>query len=271
LLNLKGKIKTPGKRIGKYFEMIILKSESEISCIRKSSQIVVEALKELQRFLAPGITTGELNEIAEKFISKKGGLPSFKGYRGYPYSICTSINEEVVHGFPGKRKLERGEIISLDLGVKLQGYHGDAALTLPVGKINAEIQKLLKISKEALYKGIEQARVGKRLFDISYAIQSHAEGNGFSVVRDFVGHGIGKELHEDPQIPNFGEPHKGPRLEAGMVLAIEPMVNMGSYEVKVLEDNWTVVTRDRRPSAHFEHMVVITDHKPEILTAAWDM
>jgi methionyl aminopeptidase len=250
--------------------MIILKSESEINSIRRSSQIVVEALKELQHSLVPGITTGELDEIAEKFIRKKGGIPAFKGYRGYPCSLCASINEEVVHGLPGKRRLEPGEIISLDLGVKFQDYYGDAAFTLPVGKIEEKIQRLLKVTKSALYKGIEQARVGNRLFDISYAIQSYVEGNGFSVVRDFVGHGIGRELHEDPQIPNFGEPQKGPRLKAGMVLAIEPMVNMGSYEVEVLEDNWTVVTRDHRPSAHFEHLIAITNHKPEILTAAWD-
>jgi methionyl aminopeptidase len=250
--------------------MIILKSESEINSIRRSSQIVVEALKELQHSLVPGITTGELNEIAEKFIRKKGGIPAFKGYRGYPCSLCASVNEEVVHGVPGKRKLESGEIISLDLGVKFRDYYGDAAFTLPVGKIEEKIQRLLKVTKSALYKGIEQARVGNRLFDISYAIQSYVEGNGFSVVRDFVGHGIGRELHEDPQIPNFGEPQKGPRLKAGMVLAIEPMVNMGSCEVEVLEDNWTVVTRDHRPSAHFEHLIAITNHKPEILTAAWD-
>ncbi len=250
--------------------MIVLKSDSEIDCIRQSSRIVVEALEELEHSVAAGITTGELNEIAEKFIRKRGATPAFKGYRGYPYSICTSVNEEVVHGLPGKRKLEGGEIISLDLGARLRGFHGDAAFTLPVGKIDEKIEKLLAVGKEALYKGIEQARVGNRLFDISYAIQSHAEGNGFSVVRDFVGHGIGRELHEDPQVPNFGEPHKGPRLEAGMVLAIEPMVNMGSYEVEVLPDNWTVVTRDRRPSVHFEHLVVITDEEPEILTADWD-
>lgn len=251
--------------------MIILKSQQELNDIRISSQIVVEVLNQLRKFVVPGITTEELDEMAEDFIKKKGAEPAFKGYKGYSHSICTSINEEVVHGIPGKRKLQAGEIISVDLGVKYQGYYGDAALTLPVGKINKQLTELLKIAKEALYKGIEEAKVGRRLLDISYAIQSYVEKNGFSVVRDFVGHGIGKELHEDPQVPNFGEPHQGPRLKSGMVLAIEPMVNLGDWKVEVLPDNWTVVTYDGEPSAHFEHIVAITNATPEILTAGWDI
>ncbi len=251
--------------------MIILKSRQELNDIRISSQIVTEVLNQLRKFVVPGITTEELDEMAEDFIKKKGAEPAFKGYKGYSHSICTSINEEVVHGIPGKRKLQAGEIISVDLGVKYQGYYGDAALTLPVGKINKQLTRLLKIAKEALYKGIEEAKVGKRLLDISYAIQSYVEKNGFSVVRDFVGHGIGKELHEDPQVPNFGEPHQGPRLKSGMALAIEPMVNLGDWKVEVLPDNWTVVTYDGEPSAHFEHIVAITNTTPEILTAGWDM
>lgn len=199
-------------------------------------------------------------------ILKLGGIPAFKGYRGFPGDICTSINEEVVHGIPGKRRLRDGDILSLDIGVKFSGYYGDAAVTIPVGSVSKEVKRLLEVTEEALYVGIGYARQGMRLSDLSHAIQTHAEKNGFSVVREFVGHGIGAKMHEEPQIPNFGEPNHGPRLKKGMVLAIEPMVNTGGPEVEILRDNWTAVTKDRKLSAHFEHTVLITDKEPEILT-----
>lgn len=227
---------------------------------------MAQALQRLKEAIRPGVTTGELDRLAEDFIRRHGGMPAFKGYRGYPASLCVSVNEEVVHGIPGDRKLREGDIVSLDLGVVMEGYYGDAAITVPVGEISEEARRLLKVTEEALYKGIEQARPGKRLSDISYAIQKHVEGAGFSVVRDFVGHGIGRELHEDPQVPNFGPPNQGPRLQPGMVLAIEPMVNTGTWKVRILENQWTVVTEDGGLSAHFEHTVAITEKGPEILT-----
>jgi len=199
-------------------------------------------------------------------IKKYHCAPAFKGYRGFPASICVSVNEQIVHGIPGKRRLKEGDIVSLDLGVKLDGFFGDAAITVPVGKIDPESQKLLRVTKEALYKGIEQAQLGRRLSDISHAIQSWVEKHGFSVVRDFVGHGIGKNLHEEPQIPNFGRPNFGPRLKEGMVLALEPMVNTGSHEVKILDDGWTAVTADGSRSAHFEHSIAVTKDGPLILS-----
>lgn len=227
---------------------------------------MARALKYLKAFIREGITTEELDRLAEEYIKRHGGIPAFKGYRGYPRSLCVSVNEEVVHGIPGKRRLKEGDIVSLDLGVLMDGYYGDAAITVPVGKVSELAKKLIKVTEEALYRGIEMARPGNRLSDISHAIQTHVEKAGFSVVREFVGHGIGKQLHEEPQVPNFGPPNRGPRLEPGMVLAIEPMVNTGTWEVRILPNGWTVVTADGGLSAHFEHTVAITDNGPEILS-----
>lgn len=234
--------------------------------MRKASQAVAETLKEMQALVAPGITTRELDDFAEESLRARGCRPSFKGYRGFPASICASPNEVVVHGFPADRPLAAGDIISVDLGATVEGYHGDAAVTWPVGRVSAEAERLLRVTTEALRRGVAQARVGNRLQDISWAIQCCAEEEGFNVVRDFVGHGIGRSLHEDPQVPNFGKPGCGPRLVAGMVLAIEPMLNAGTHEVEVQADGWTVVTADRRLSAHFEHTVAILEEGPEILT-----
>jgi methionyl aminopeptidase len=246
--------------------MIICKSPSEIESLKKSNQIVALILEEIRRHIKPGIATIEIDRLAEKLIKKYHCIPAFKGYRGFPASICVSVNEQIVHGIPGKKRLKKGDIVSLDLGVKLDGFFGDAAITVPVGEIDPESQKLLRVTREALYKGIEQARLGKRLSNISHAIQSWVERHGFSVVRDFVGHGIGKSLHEEPQIPNFGKPNFGPRLKEGMVLALEPMVNIGSYEVKILDDGWTAVTADGSRSAHFEHSIAVTKDGPLILS-----
>ena len=246
--------------------MIIIKSSREIEQLRRPNAIVAEVLQRLRKAVLPGVTTRELDQITEDVILSKGALPAFKGYRGYPATLCASINEQVVHGIPNQRRLEEGDIVSLDVGASLNGYFGDAAITLPVGTVDPEAERLLKITEQALTLGIEQARKGNRLFDISFAVQSWVESHGFSVVRDFVGHGIGKNLHEEPQIPNFGSPHQGPRLEEGMVFALEPMVNEGTYEVKILSDGWTVVTADRKRSAHFEHTIAVTDGDPEILT-----
>ena len=246
--------------------MIIIKSPREIDLLRRSNSIVAEVFLELEPMVEPGVMTQDLDQAAEKVIRSRRAVPAFKGYRGFPASICASINEEVVHGIPGQRKLKEGDIISLDVGVISNGYYGDAAVTLPVGKIDQESGRLLDVTRKALDIGIEQARTGNRLFDISHAIQGWVEENGFSVVRDFVGHGIGKSLHEEPQIPNFGSPHQGPRLEKGMVFALEPMVNDGIYDVRVLSDGWTVVTADGKRSAHFEHTIAITEEGAEILS-----
>lgn len=246
--------------------MIIIKSSSEIALMREASRVVARVFEKLRKSILPGIKTSKINELAEEYLARWGAKPSFKGYRGYPKSICVSINEEIVHGIPGERKLKEGDIVSLDLGAFLKGYHGDAALTLPVGKIEKETEKLLKVTKEALNRAVGKARAGNRLGDISFSIQDCAESNGFSAVRDLVGHGIGRSMHEDPQIPNFGNPGKGPLLKVGMTLAIEPMVNMGGFEVEVKEDSWTVVTRDRSLSCHFEHTIAILEDGPEILT-----
>jgi methionyl aminopeptidase len=248
--------------------MIIIRSPREIEQIRKANVVVAEVLERLRTLVVPGVTTDELDGISEEIILSKGAVPAFKGYRGYPKTLCISINEEVVHGIPNKRKLKEGDIVSIDVGTNLDGYFGDAAITLPVGEVHREAQRLLEVTEKALYIGIGMAKVGNRLFDISHAVQVWVESNGFSVVRDFVGHGIGKSLHEDPQIPNFGSPHQGPRLEKGMIFALEPMVNEGTYEVRVLDDGWTVVTADGKPSAHFEHTIAITDGEPEILSRA---
>ena len=246
--------------------MIIIHSDKEISSIRSSCRILSEVFRDLVKMISPGISASELDAEAEKMIRQKGAEPAFKGYKGFPASVCVSINEVVVHGIPGPRILKEGDIVSLDMGVKFDGYFSDAAITVPVGKIAPELEKLLKITREALFKGIAEARVGNRLSDISHTVQTCVESNDYSVVRDFVGHGIGSSLHEEPQIPNFGEPGRGPRLKLGMVLAIEPMVNMGKPEIRIEDDRWTVVTADGKPSAHFEHTITITDGEPEILT-----
>lgn len=234
--------------------------------MRDAGRIVAGVLQELAKAIKPGVTTGELNRLAEDFILARGARPAFKGLYGFPASICTSVNEQVVHGIPGLRELLNGDIVSIDVGVEINGYFGDGAATFPVGEISPEAQKLLTVTEQSLYEGIRFARQGNRLSDISHAIQSFVEKHGFSVVRDYVGHGIGRSMHEEPQVPNFGRPGRGPRLRAGMTLAIEPMVNAGTHEVCVLEDNWTVVTKDAKLSAHFEHTVAITDDEPEILT-----
>lgn len=246
--------------------MIIIKSSREIEMMREAGRIVALALEQVRVSVKPEITTAGLDRIAEEVIKQNGARPLFKGYGGFPANICVSINEEVVHGIPSLRLLKSGDIISIDIGAEKNGYCGDAAITLPVGEVSAEALKLLEVTKTALLKGIEQAAEGNRLTDISHAIQTYAESNGFSVVREYVGHGIGTKMHEDPKVPNFGAPGRGPRLTSGMVLAIEPMVNMGTHHVEVLQDGWTVVTQDRKPSAHFEHTVAVTENGPEILT-----
>jgi len=246
--------------------MIIIKSPREIEQLKRSNTIVAEVFEKLKGMIVPGVTTNELDRVAEEYILLKGGRPAFKGYRGFPATLCISVNEEVVHGIPGRRQLKEGDIVSLDVGVNLGGYFGDAAMTLPVGEIDPEAKRLLEVTEKALSVGIEKAKVGNRLFDISYAIQRWVESHGFSVVRDFVGHGIGRDLHEEPQVPNFGSPHQGPRLEKGMVFALEPMVNEGAYGVKVLSDGWTVVTADGKRSAHFEHTIALSDDGAEILS-----
>ncbi len=246
--------------------MIILKSDREIEYMRDAGKIVAETLVEIQNAVKPGVSTLELDKIAEKYIRSCGAIPAFKGYGGFPATICSSINEEVVHGIPSLKKLNNGDNVSIDVGAEIHGYNGDSAVTFPVGEVTAEMQDLLDITQQSLYKGIEQAIAGNRLGDISNAVQTCAEKHSYGIVRDYVGHGIGRKMHEDPQIPNFGAAGRGPRLKAGMALAIEPMINLGTHEVKTLHDGWTVVTKDRKPSAHFEHTIVITDGKPEILT-----
>src|SRR6056297_3008522 len=247
--------------------MIILKSEREIDIMREADRIVAETHQYLSEIIEAGISTAELDKLADEFIRSRGAVPSFKGYRGYPASVCISINDEVVHGIPSKNRfLENGDIVSIDIGTFYEGFNGDAAKTFAVGDITKEAEKLLKVTEESLLKGIEKAIVGNRLFDISHAVQKHVESNNFSVVRDYVGHGIGRDMHEDPQIPNFGPAGRGPKLKAGMVLAIEPMVNVGSYEVETLADDWTVVTKDGSFSAHFEHSIALTEEGPRILS-----
>ncbi len=247
--------------------MIILKTQDEIEVMARASKLVAETLQALMREVRPGVATEELDRLAEEFIRARGGLPAFKGYRNYPKTLCASVNDEVVHGIPSKRVLKDGDIVGLDLGAIVDGFYGDSAVTVPVGAIPPGAVELLRVTEEALYKGIEQAIVGNRLSDISHAIQRHAEAAGFSVVTDFVGHGIGQQLHEEPQIPNYGKPGQGPRLQVGMVLAIEPMINMGGSAVRVLEDQWTAVTRDGSLSAHFEHTIAVqASGSPRILT-----
>lgn len=246
--------------------MIELKNKAQLEHMRKAGKITADTLQVLREAIRPGITTQELDQIADDYIRKCGAIPTFKGYNGFPYSICASVNEQVVHGFPSLRELQSGDIISIDCGATYEGYVGDSAITFAVGEISEELQKLLRVTEESLMLGIKQAFKGNRLYDISHAIQTHVEANGFSVVRDYVGHGIGRVMHEEPQIPNYGKPGRGPRLDIGMCLAIEPMVNMGTYEVKSLRDHWTVVTKDGKASAHFEHTIAITENGPEIMT-----
>ncbi|MBP8694946.1 MAG: type I methionyl aminopeptidase [Syntrophobacterales bacterium] len=246
--------------------MVILKSRQEIEKMRKSNALVAVILEELAKKIRPGVKTIELDRLSEQMALKRGARPAFKGYRGYPYSLCTSVNSEVVHGMPSERELKEGDIVSLDFGVLHDGYYGDAAVTVPVGEISPAARRLLRVTEEALYRGISAVRAGNRIGDISAAIQGHVEAAGFSVVRDLVGHGIGKSLHEDPQVPNYGSSGRGIELKPGMVFAIEPMVNEGTYRVDVLRDGWTVVTADGKLSAHFEHSVAVTENGPVILS-----
>jgi methionyl aminopeptidase len=248
--------------------MIILKHPDEVEKLYRANQIVAHLLEMLGERVVPGITTLELDQIAESFIRQHKATPAFKGYRGYPATLCTSVNDVVVHGIPSRQKLKEGDLISIDVGVVLDGYFGDAAKTFPVGKISERGRQLIEVTREALARGIERATVKHRLFDISAAIQNYVESHSYSVVRAFVGHGIGRNLHEEPQVPNFGLPDQGPRLKAGMVLAIEPMVNMGDWRVEILEDNWTTVTADGMLSAHFEHSVAILNNETRILSQA---
>jgi methionyl aminopeptidase len=248
--------------------VIICRSAAELERMRDAGRLVGEVLTELTARVKPGVTTAELDELAEARIRRAGATPAFKGYHGYPATICASINEEVIHGIPsGRRVLNEGDVISIDVGASLDGYFGDSAVTLAVGKVSESAATLLRVTEESLFKAIERVRPGGRISDIGHAVQAHVEAYGFSVVREFVGHGIGQRMHEEPQVPNYGEPGRGPRLAEGMVLAIEPMVNAGKPAVKVLGDGWTAVTRDRSLSAHFEHTVAVTANGPWILTA----
>lgn len=246
--------------------MIIGKSKKEIDKMRAAGQLVGSVLRELREMVTPGITTIEIDRAAEKMIRDAGALPTFKGYHGFPYSICASVNEQVVHGFPSNYRLKEGDLFSIDCGVTLEGFVGDTATTVPVGSVPENWQKLIQVTNECLERAIEQCRPGKHLGDIGWAVQELAESHGYSVVRDYVGHGIGRQMHEDPQIPNYGRPGQGPKIKAGYVFAVEPMVNMGGHHTKVLADGWTVVTLDGKPSAHSEHTIAITEDGPEVLT-----
>jgi methionyl aminopeptidase len=247
--------------------LVIIKSPREIEKIRKACRIVAEILQTLREEIRPDVTTWHLNVLSEELATKRDAKPAFKGYHGFPYALCTSVNEEVVHGMPSRsRRLKEGDIISIDYGVVVDGYYGDAAITVPVGHVDQDATTLCAVAEAALHKGIEQARVSNHLSDISHAIQSFVEQHGFSVVREFVGHGIGQRLHESPQVPNYGPPGKGIKLKAGLVLAIEPMINQGKADVEILPDRWTAVTADRGLSAHFEHTIAITENGPDILS-----
>jgi len=246
--------------------VIVCKSPAELERMRPANVLVADVLVELRGMVAPGVTTADLDRYAEKRVRAAGGVPAFKGYHGFPATLCISVNEEVIHGIPGPRALCEGDVVSIDLGVVLGGFFGDAAVTVPVGRVSGEAAELLRVTEESLYLGIERARVGGRVSDIGHAVQRHVEAHGFSVVREFVGHGVGHALHEEPQVPNFGPAGRGPRLTEGMTLAIEPMVAMGKAAVKVLGDGWTAVTKDRSLAAHFEHTVAITSAGPVILT-----
>ena|SRR3989338_5701501 len=245
---------------------ISIKTPEEIEILRRAGKVLASIIKELKCSLKIGMTTQAINDKAEELISAHGAHPAFKGYRGFPGSSCVSVNREVVHGVPGQRIIKEGDIVSVDVGIVVDNYFSDTAFTLGVGNISADLKKLLSVTQEALYKGIEQAVVDHHLSDISHAIQNYVESHDFTVVRDFVGHGIGRALHEEPEVPNYGAPHDGPLLKEGMVLAIEPMVNMGTWQTKTLSDGWTVVTKDGLPSAHFEHTILIAKSGPEILT-----
>jgi methionyl aminopeptidase len=248
--------------------VIELKSAREIGLMRAGGHILADVVNRLRENVKPGLSTLEIDEDVEAFIRSRGALPAFKGYRGFPATVCISINEEVVHGIPSAhRRIKEGDIVGLDLGCIVEGYYADCAFTLAIGDVPPKVQQLLDVTRESLDVAIAECRAGRRLSDVSHAVQAHVEGHGFSVVRAFVGHGIGRALHEDPQIPNFGDPGRGPQLRSGMVLAIEPMVTMGSWEVKVLDDGWTAVTRDGSLAAHFEHTIAVTDDGPEVLTS----
>jgi methionyl aminopeptidase len=246
--------------------MINIRTGPELELIHKSGQVLKETFAVLEELIRPGVTTAELDAAAEEFIRSKGGVPAFKGYQGYPATICASVNEQVVHGIPGPRSLEEGDIVGIDMGAILEEFYSDATRTYPVGKISEEAARLIKVTSESLDRGIEQAEPGNHLSDISHAIQKHAESQGYSIVRALVGHGIGRRMHEEPQIPNFGPPGKGPELQPGMVLAIEPMVNVGTHDVLTLDDKWTFVTVDGKLSCHFEDTVAVTDNGPRIMT-----
>ncbi len=247
--------------------MIVIKSERELDLMRHAGRIVASTLQLMRRSVRPGVTTGELDRLAGDHIRSEGAVPAFKGLYGFPATICASVNDEVVHGIPGDRVLNEGDIISIDVGALWKGFNGDAAITLPVGEVSSEVLHLLEVTRESLYKGISKAVPGNRLSDISHAIQSYVEQQGLAVVRDYVGHGIGRKMHEDPQIPNFGPPGQGPVLKQGMTFALEPMVNLGTFAVKVDGDRWTVRTQDGKFSAHFEHTVAILEEGPEIFTS----
>jgi methionyl aminopeptidase len=246
--------------------MIIIKNDNEIEYMRRAGKVVSDTLARLEEVIKPGITTAEIDRLAEELILEQGAIPSFKGYHGFPASICASVNNEVVHGIPDSRVLQSGDIISIDCGAMLNGYHGDAARTIPVGNISEKAAMLIKVTEESFFEGIKKAVIGNRLTDISYEIQKYVENYGFSVVRDYVGHGIGRNMHEDPEVPNFGKPGRGPKLVKGMMLAIEPMVNMGKFYVRTLSNDWTVVTEDGSLSAHYENTIAILENGPEILT-----
>ena len=245
---------------------IQLKTKEEFAIMRKAGRVVALCLEEIKNQIKPGMTTKDLDKIAFSVMETEKAKPSFLGYHGYPAVICVSVNEEVVHGIPGLKKLKNGDTVSVDIGAVINGYYGDAAITIPVGEIQTEVQRLLDVTEQSLYKGIERAIINNRLSDISHAVQQHAESFGYGVVRDYVGHGIGRNMHEDPQVPNYGQPGRGPRLKPGMTLAIEPMINMGTHEVTTLDDGWTVITSDGKRSAHFEHTIAITHDGPEIMT-----
>lgn len=246
--------------------MIIGKSQKEIEKMRASGQLVGSVLCELRKMVEPGVTTLEVNDAADRMIRDAGAFPTFKGYNGFPFSICASVNEQVVHGFPSRYELKEGDIFSIDVGVTLDGFVGDTAATIPVGRVSDDLLKLIRVTEECLQLAIDKCRADNHVGDIGYAVQSHAEAHGYSIVRDYVGHGIGRRMHEDPQIPNYGKPGKGPKIKKGYVFAVEPMINLGSHHTKTLKDGWTVVTVDGRPSAHVEHTIAVTEQGPEVLT-----
>lgn len=238
--------------------------------MRRAGLVVAETLRDLRKMVEPGVTTRQLDAVAEKKIRSVGAYPTFKGYRGFPASICASVNDEVVHGIPSDRKLREGDIVKIDCGATLDGYVGDAAISIPVGGVPSEIEELLQVTRESLFKALEKMVPGNRLYDVSHAVQEHVEDCGYSIVREFCGHGIGQRMHEDPQVPNYGRPGTGPRLKEGWVLAVEPMVNAGAHEVKILPDGWTVKTKDGSVSSHFEHTIAVMEEGPVVLTALED-